>query len=123
MGSDFREKLAAAIGVEAPKICEVQKLYHAHKKYLSNRVIAAPLPQKVHLRDENFPYWIKLENPDPSRLGEWVGAKANIVVPLLEAGIFDQKDRRFDEARGKALLSIPELLRNPNCIHENRRHA
>ena len=127
--SHFGQKLAAAIGVEPPvapvpgqQLCEVQRLYNDHKKYLSNKVIESPLPERIYLRDENFPYWIKLENPDPSRPVEWVGAKSSIVIPLLDAGIFDQTNYRIGP-RAKALLNIPNLLRDPNCIHENGRHA
>jgi hypothetical protein len=123
MSSDLREQLAAALAIEIKPLSEVQLVYNAYKKILSGSVVQTPLPEAVHLRDENFPYWIKLENPDPSRPGEWVGAKSSVVIPCLDAGIFDQVGFRFEAERARALLYVPVLLRNPNCIHINMRHA
>jgi hypothetical protein len=125
MSTDLKEQLAAAVadlGLVIKPICEVQRLYNEHKKYLSGKVLKNPL-EEVHLLDENFPYWIKLENDDPSRPGTWIGSKASIVVPKLETGEFDDKGFTFDESRAKALLNLPTLIRNPNCIHVNLRHA
>jgi hypothetical protein len=122
MNDDLREKLAAALGVATNPICEVQRLYNDHKKYLSGKVIKTPLPEQVHLLDDNFPYWIHLENPDPTRPEEWISAKSNIVVAQLEAGTFDQSGFRYEQGRSRALLNIPVLLKNPNCIHVNLRH-
>ncbi len=123
MSGDLRETLAAALGIEAKPIGRVQRAYNDHKKYLSGKALTTPLPEVVHLLDDNFPYWIKLENPDPSRPGETIGAKSNLVIPLLENGDFDDSSYTFDETRVGSLLNIPALLRNPNCIHRNLRHA
>jgi hypothetical protein len=97
MSTDLKEQLAAAVadlGLVVKPICEVQRLYNEHKKYLSGKVLKNPL-EEVHLLDENFPYWIKLENDDPSRPGTWIGSKASIVVPKLETGEFDDKGFTF----------------------------
>ena len=124
MDSDFGQKLATAIGVEVPEICEVQKLYIEYKKHLSGKIIKTPLPEEVHLRDENFLYWIKLLTPDPLNLNVWIEAKASKVIPMLEAGNFDQTGYRFDKRRAGSLMNIRGLLCNPNCIHENlRKHV
>jgi len=125
MGSDLQGQLsvvAVEIGLGIKPICEVQRLYNEHKKFLSGKVIKNAV-EEVHLLDVNFPYWLKLQNEDPSRPKEWIGAKAGIVIPLLEAGQFDDSNFRFDPKRAKALLDLPNLIRNPNCVHANLRHA
>lgn len=122
MGS-FSEKLAAALGIPAvPTPGPVQLKFNEYRKHLRNRVIKAPLPEEVHLLDENFLYWIKLEHPNVDVPGQWIGAKANVVIPLLEKGIFDETGFRMDESRVLALSNIPNLLQTPNCIHNNLRH-
>jgi hypothetical protein len=67
-------------------------------------------------------YWIKLEYPDTHNPGEWIGANATAVIPLLEKGIFNETGFRMDESRVLALPNIPQLLASPNCIHVNLRH-
>ncbi|HET9184073.1 MAG TPA: hypothetical protein VFP59_18245 [Candidatus Angelobacter sp.] len=122
MTGDLKDKLAAALRIEVKPVCEVQRLYNEHKKFLSGKVIKTPLPEHVHLLDENFPYWIHLENQDPVRNGAWISTKANVVLSDLEAGIFDQNGFRFDAQRARSLSYLPVLLRNPHCIHVNLRH-
>ena len=121
--SDFSNKLTGAIGIKpAAAPCPVQELFKRYKKHLAARTILSPLPEEIHLLAENFPYWIKLENRNPSNLNEWIPAKANVVVPLLEQGIFDQTGFKHDDSRAKALFNIPDLLQRPNCIHRNLRN-
>lgn len=115
--------MAKALGVEARPIGEVQRAYNDHKRFLSGKILKTPLPEEIYLLDENFPYWIKLGNPDPSRPRETIGAKSNLVIPVLEGGNFQDTGYTFDRSRIRALLNIPALLRNPNCIHSNLRHA
>jgi hypothetical protein len=123
MDSDFCKKLAEALGIEPMKSpCPVQELFNRYKKHMDGRVIKSSLPEEIHLLAENFPYWIKLENPNPANLQEWIPSKSNIVVPMLEKGNFDQTGFRIDERRAKALFNIVELLQAPNCIHTNLRN-
>lgn len=123
MANDLQDQLgtvAQAMGFAVTD--RVQALYNDHKKFLSGRQIQTPV-EVVTLCDENFPYWIKLETPDPTRPGEWVGAVAGLLVPVLNAGMFTLQGYRFNDARAKSLLDVPNLLRNPNCIHKNLRHG
>ena len=123
MDSDFCKKIADYFGIEVvPPPCPVQELFNRYKKHMDKRVLKSPLPEEIHLLSENFPYWIKLENPNPSNLLEIIPAKSNVVVPMLEAGTFDQTGFTFDERRANALFNIPELLQSPNCIHTNLRN-
>jgi hypothetical protein len=120
--SDLSRKLAAALGIEPPTPpCEVQLVFNRFKKHLAGRVISTPI-EEIHLFEENFPYLIQLENPDPTDAGEWVSAKASVVIPVLEKGCFDQTGFRFEPLRTKALFNLPEFLQKPNCIHRNLRH-
>jgi hypothetical protein len=123
MDSDFGKKFAAALGIEpVPPPCPVQELFDRYKKHMDGRIIQSPLPEQIHLLAENFPYWIKLENPNPANVLEIIPAKSNVVVALLETGQFDQTGFSFDETRARALFNIPELLQSPNCIHANLRN-
>jgi hypothetical protein len=100
----------------------IQLKFNEYRKRLRNRVIPTPLPETVHLLDENFLYWIKLQRPNPQVPGTWIGAKASAVIPLLESGAFDETGFRMDASRVLALPHIPNLLQAPNCIHANLRH-
>jgi hypothetical protein len=123
MDSEFCKKLAAALGIEPAKPpSPVQELFNRYKKHLDKRIIQSPLPEQIHLLAENFPYWIKLEHPNPANLLETMSAKSNIVVPMLEAGTFNQTGFAFDDSRAKALFNVPELLQSPNCVHRNLRN-
>jgi hypothetical protein len=121
MASDFSTKLAAALGGTLHSPGPIQRLYDEFKRHLHLREVRTPLPETVTLLPENFPYWIKLENRDPTRPSEWIPSKANVVIPLLEARTFDEACYRFDPSRGKALCHIPHLLQTPNCVHRNLR--
>ena len=122
MGS-FSDKLAAALGVPpVPAPGPVQEKFNEYRKHLRNRVLETPLPESVHLLDENFLYWIKLRYPNVDAPGQWIGAKASVVIPLLENGTFNETGFQMDESRVLALPNIPALLQSPNCIHRNLRH-
>ena len=119
----FSEKLAAALGVQPVKAPgPIQILFNRYKKHLHGKVVATPLPEEVHLLAENFLYWIKLEYPNLAEPGKWISAKAKVVLPMLEKGIFDETGFRIDESRANALFHIAGLLGRPNCIHRNLRN-
>lgn len=121
----FSDKLAAALNL--PPVAPpgpIQLKFNEYRKHLRNRVIKTPLPQDVHLLDENFLYWIKLEYPDVNVQGNWIGAKASVVIPLLEQNAFNETGFRMDDPRSLSLSHIPNILQTPNCIHINlRNHA
>jgi hypothetical protein len=119
----FSDKLAAALGIPpVPRPGPIQQKFNEYRRHLRNRVIATPLPENVHLLDENFLYWIKLNYPNVAMPGKWIGAKASVVIPLLDAGTFDETGFKMDDSRLFALPNIPALLQSPNCIHKNLRH-
>lgn len=123
MAKSLSEKLAAALGispVQPPG--PIQILYERYKKHLRNQIFHTPLPESVHLLDKNFLYWIKLEYPDLANPGNWIQAKPSIVIPMLENGSFLETGFRIDAQRANALFHIPDLLKMPNCIHENLRN-
>jgi hypothetical protein len=123
MSGDLRTSLANALGMEVKPLGKIQGLYNQHKRFLSGKVIKTPLPEEIHLLDDNFPYWIKMETPNPSIAGESAGVTAKVIIPMLDKGDLDDAGFTFDEKRANALLNLPTLLRNPNCIHVNLRHA
>jgi hypothetical protein len=122
MGRDLKDQLAAALGVEPKPESKFQKIYDMFKQYLSGRVIKSPLPEEVHLLDENFPYLIKLQCLNPAN-NTWQDASPAIVLPLFEARIFEDSGYRLeDPRREKWLPNLPNLLRSPEFIYENHRH-
>jgi hypothetical protein len=119
----FSQKLAAALGIPpVPAPGPIQIIYNRYKKFLDGRIIDTPRPEKVHLLAENFPYWIKLGHPDLKDPTKMIGAKASVVIPLLEKGAFDETGFTYDQNRASALLNIAGLLAAPNCIHRNLRN-
>jgi hypothetical protein len=120
----FADKLAAALALPPPiPPGPVQIAFNTYIKQLVGQVVRTPLPEDVHFLEENFPYLIQLENPDPSNPSEWVPAKASFVVPLLQKGNFNENGFRFDARRAHDLVYLPDFLRKPDCIHRNLRHG
>jgi len=117
------EKPSLKLGRDPPeRPCPVQSIFNRFKKFLNGRIIRTPLPEDVHLLAENFPYWIKLENRDPSNPSNWIPSRVGEVLPLLKRGVFNQTGFRFDWTRANNLFAIAYLLEAPNCIHRNLRH-
>lgn len=119
MTGSFKNKLAVAIGrspePERP-VSEIQLIFDGYVKHMSGKIIKTPIDESVHLRDENFPHWIKLQMFDEKN-NCWVDAYSSIVVPLLQARIFtDEGYRMADPRRAPALLNVPDLLRDPNRV-------
>jgi hypothetical protein len=103
----FAEKLARSRGIAPPPPpCPVQELFDRYKMHLAQKTFATPLPEDVVFLAENFPYLIQLENLNPADPAEWIPAKANAVIPLLENRLFDQSGFKFDESRAKAFMLI-----------------
>jgi hypothetical protein len=118
---DLAEKLALALEMKITPKCYVQQVFDQYKRSMSGMQITTPLPETVHLCDENFPYWIKLQRRNPET-NSWHDASAGIVLPLLEAGVFEEKGYRLeDPRRARVLHHLPNLLRLPEWIYENRR--
>jgi len=121
MSGDLKEKLAVALDLKITPKCHVQQVYDLYKRSMSGMRIDTPLPETVHLCDENFPYWIKLQRHNPET-NSWHDASASIVIPLLDAGTFDEKGYRLaDPRRARVLPHLPNLLRLPEWIYENGR--
>lgn len=119
MSGDLKETLAAALKVEIKPTCYIQQVYDLYKRSMSGMKIDTPLPETVHLCDENFAYWIKLQWHN-AKTNTWHDASAAIVLPLLEAGTFDEKGYRLeDPRRARVLTHLPNLLRLPEKIYEN----
>ncbi len=93
MSGDLKEKLAAALGVKVQPVCHVQQVYNQYARSMSGMKIETPLPETVHLCDENFTYWIKLQRHNPDT-NTWQDASSAKVLPLSKAGTFDQNGYR-----------------------------
>ncbi len=119
MSGDLKEQLAlAAVTLKITPKCYVQQVFDLYKRSMSGRRITTPLPEIVHFCDENFPYWIKLQRHDPGT-NSWRDASPAIVLPLLEAGMFDEKGYRLeDPRRARVLHHLPNLLHLPERIYE-----
>lgn len=118
MGLDFDILWHHAGVVEPTDRLSVQELYGRFCRELDDTSVLDPLNQYVHFRIENFPYLIKLEYYN-KKLQRWVPAKATVVIPMLANGAFDESGYRCDKSRAKTLFQIPDILANPDAIHEN----
>jgi hypothetical protein len=118
MSGDLRDKLAAALKLKIGPKCYIQQVYDLYKRSMSGMQITTPL-ETVHLCDENFVYWIKLQWHNP-QTNSWHDAAATVVLPLLDAGTFDEKGYRLeDPRRARILTHLPNLLRLPERVYEN----
>lgn len=122
MVGDLKEQIAlAALKLKITPKCRVQQVFDLYKRSMSGKHVTTPLPEIVHFRDENFPYWIKLQRHDP-RTNSWHEASPSIVLPALEAGTFDEKGYRLgDPRRARVLHHLPNLLTLPEWIYKNGR--
>jgi hypothetical protein len=121
MSGDLKETLAAALKVEIKPTCYIQQVYDLYNRSMSDMQIETPLPETVHLCDENFIYWIKLQWHNP-KTNSWHDASSSTVLPLLESGTFDEKGYRLeDPRRARVLPHLPNLLRLPEKIYLNCR--
>lgn len=121
MSGDLKEKLAAALGVKVKPTCYIQQVYDLYKRSMSGKQINTPLPETVHLCDDNFIYWIKLQWHNPTT-NTWHDASPANALPLLAAGTFDEKGYRLeDPRRARVLPHLPNLLRLPEKIYANCR--
>ncbi len=124
MSSDLKDELAkagltTAVAKTAATPCYIQQVFDTYKRSMSGLVITSPLPETITLRDENFPYWIKLQWHNPIAKS-WQDASPAKVLPFLLAGTFDEKGYRLeDPRRARVLPHLPKLLRDPDAIYEN----
>jgi hypothetical protein len=119
MSSDLKHELAVALKLEVKPTCYIQQVFDQYKRSASGMQIQTPLPETVHLCDENFIYWIKLQWHDP-KTNSWHDAKPRIVLPLLLCGEFEERGYRLeDRRRARVLTHLPNLLRDPEKIYEN----
>jgi hypothetical protein len=117
----LREKIAAALKITIKEPCYIQRVFDLYKRSMSGKQITTPLPETVHFCDENFPYWIKLQWHNPET-NSWHAASPAVVLPLLEAGTFDDRGYRLEDGRrARVLHHLPNLLLLPERIYENRR--
>ena len=118
MKPSLKEQLAAVAGEKKScgKDSQIQEIFDRYKQEMSGKIIETRVPESVHLCDENFPHWIKLQRQNPDT-GCWEDAYAAIVVPLLQAGQFtDEGYRMADPRRAPALPYVPHLLKRPDTI-------
>jgi len=96
-------------------IADIHREFCDHLKDLS---VVDPQGRTITFRIENFPYLIKMEYFHGAH-GKWVGAKASAVNQALLEGTFDETAHRCDHARARGLRRIPQILKEPDSIHEN----
>jgi len=83
MKRSLKDQVAAAVSIHVKS--EIQKIFDQYKRHMSGKIIETPVPESVHLCDENFPHWIKLERQNPET-GRWEEAYSEIVVPYCWQG-------------------------------------
>ena len=118
MDFSLRDKLTTALGMPSKPTCYIQQVWDGYKRHMSGKIIETQLPESVHLLDENFPYWIKLQWLNPNT-NKWEDAPQALVVPQLESRIFSDEGYRLeDPRRARMLPHMPDLLKRLDSIHK-----
>lgn len=104
------------------RYASIAELYETYKTKLQTAKILDPLGHENLFKAENFPHLVKLEFYD-NKQGRWVDAKAKIAIEQLETKRLDESKYRIgDESRPRTLLLLPDILKNPDSIHPNKRN-
>ena len=99
--------------------CYIQQVYDQYKRSMSGMQIETPLPETVHLCDENFLYWIKLQWHNPTTNSWHDASQARCYLYLLLVRSNEKGYRLKDPRRARVLPHLPNLLRHPDRIYAN----
>jgi hypothetical protein len=114
---------------KSPTVCppnnkyrSVAELFQQFETQLEGTCVIDPCGEENRFYAENFPHLVKLEFYN-EKLGEWVDAKARLAVAQLRAGILDESKYRIgDPSRPRTLFWVPDIISNPDEIHDNIRN-
>jgi hypothetical protein len=128
VGSDLKSELQKILATKVVlrSVCppsaqttSVAELYRQYSDKLENRIVNDPRGAEIHFYAENFPYLIKLEYYN-RKIGAWKAAFASAAIEQLKSETFDEATYRIgDESRARTLFWIPEIISDPDSIHEN----
>jgi hypothetical protein len=97
----------------------IRSLYQRYAETCENTSVYDPLKRLVNFKADNFPYLIKLEFWN-RKLQKWIDARAGAVIEQLKDKSFDESLYRVgDPSRARTLFWAKEILKDPDCIHEN----
>jgi hypothetical protein len=124
-------KVKPGIGApsKSPRACppnnkyqSIAELFQQFETQLEGTCVLDPCGEENRFYAENFPHLVKLEFYN-EKLGEWVDAKASLAVAQLRAGILDESKYRIgDSSRPRTLFWVPDIISNPDEIHDNIRN-
>jgi|ERR1051326_7044663 hypothetical protein len=134
MGTDFADKLKAALNVEeaadtiyipdpgtAPPTAfkgTIQEAFNRYRAEYAGRDFSDPRGTAVTLREDNFPKLIKLRNR-PAR-GSDRRSRAKAVLPALRNGTFDEASHFSEQPiRLRTLFWIEDVICHPDGIYPN----
>lgn len=102
----------------APDV-SVEGLWQAYSEKLANVSVKDPRGEFIRFKEENFPYLVKLEFWNEKTM-RWVDAIAGFVIRQFKNKTFDvTKYRIGDQTRARTLFWTKDILKEPDCIHEN----
>lgn len=108
------------VGAPCPPIIETESVEELFSRYISEMVgkkFEDPRKTAICFFEENFPKLIQLEVKDP-RTGEFKKASADLVVKERKIDL-SGGEYRNDRGRAKRLLWLPEIITDPDSIHDN----
>jgi hypothetical protein len=103
------------------KYRSIAEIFKEFQAKLEGKTFVDPCGRESRFFARNFPHLIKLEYFDQN-VGHWVPAKASKAVAQLRSGNLDESKYRIqDESRARTLFWLPEIIENPDGIHDNIR--
>ena len=103
------------------KFGTIAELYEQYEARLEGSCVIDPCGQENWFYAENFPHLVKLEFFN-SKINQWVDARAKEAIHQLKSKCLDESRYRIgDASRPRTLFWVPEVIINPDSIHENIR--
>lgn len=100
----------------------IADLYAAFEKELEGKIFADPDGKIATFLAKDFPHLVKLEFFD-AKQKRWVEARAKAVVPQLKNGTLDESRYRIgNQSRARTLFWIPEIISCPDSVDPNKRN-
>ncbi len=124
---DLRSKLEALFPQpprcpSSYRVGTIAELYEEYMARLEGTCVVDPCGESNWFLAENFPHLVKLEFFN-RKINQWVDARATEAVAQLKNMSLDESRYRIgDSSRPRTLFWVPEIISNPDSIHENIRN-
>ena len=119
-GDNSKYKKSVRTGAPTPpyQYGTIAGLFHEYGAKMAGKYFADPRGTRVYFFDHNFPKLIQLQLKCLLKAGDRK-VKASKVIEEIQAGTFQEESHSIDFSRSSTLLWIPEIIKDPDSIHEN----